>query len=72
MTTQRYSVTPHPIQTLLSWVQSGEIDGLALMRNLVTNYFDHRAGDKGEARLTRRLEALGFDVTVTERAAAAS
>jgi len=25
MTTQRYSVTPHPIQTLLSWVQSGEI-----------------------------------------------
>ena len=25
MTTQRYSVTPHPIQTLLTWVQSGEI-----------------------------------------------
>lgn len=25
MSTQRYSVTPHPIQTLLTWVQSGEI-----------------------------------------------
>jgi len=25
MATQRYSVTPHPIQTLLTWVKSGEI-----------------------------------------------
>ena len=25
MSTQRYSVTPHPIQTLLTWVKSGEI-----------------------------------------------
>lgn len=25
MATQRYSVTPHPIQTLLTWVQSGEV-----------------------------------------------
>jgi hypothetical protein len=25
MTTQRYSVTPHPIETLLTWVKSGEI-----------------------------------------------
>ena len=25
MPTQRYSVTPHPIETLLSWVKSGEI-----------------------------------------------
>lgn len=25
MSTQRYSVTPHPIQTLLTWVQSSEI-----------------------------------------------
>ncbi|MXW54178.1 MAG: DUF262 domain-containing protein [Gammaproteobacteria bacterium] len=25
MTTQRYSVTPHPISTLLAWVNSGEI-----------------------------------------------
>src|SRR5262249_49332066 len=25
MTTQRYSVTPHPVETLLSWVKSGEI-----------------------------------------------
>ena len=25
MSTQRYSVTPHPIETLLTWVQSGEI-----------------------------------------------
>lgn len=25
MSTQRYSVTPHPIETLLSWVKSGEI-----------------------------------------------
>jgi uncharacterized protein with ParB-like and HNH nuclease domain len=24
-TTQRYSVTPHPIDTLLTWVKSGEI-----------------------------------------------
>lgn len=25
MSTQRYSVTPHPIETLLIWVKSGEI-----------------------------------------------
>ncbi len=25
MSTQRYSVTPHPIETLLAWAQSGEI-----------------------------------------------
>jgi hypothetical protein len=25
MTTQRYTVTPHPIETLLTWVKSGEI-----------------------------------------------
>ena len=25
MVTQRYSVTPHPIETLLTWVKSGEI-----------------------------------------------
>src|SRR5574337_924935 len=24
MSTQRYSVTPHPIETLLTWVKSGE------------------------------------------------
>jgi hypothetical protein len=25
MSTQRYSVTPHPIETLLTWVKSAEI-----------------------------------------------
>src|SRR5258706_9726789 len=25
MATQRYTVTPHPIETLLTWVKSGEI-----------------------------------------------
>ena len=25
MTTQRYSVTPHPVSTILSWVQAGQI-----------------------------------------------
>src|SRR6059058_2427485 len=25
MTTQRYTVTPHPVETLLTWVKSGEI-----------------------------------------------
>src|SRR5215207_6865995 len=25
MSTQRYSVTPHPVETLLTWVKSGEI-----------------------------------------------
>src|ERR1700752_3667456 len=25
MATQRYSVTPHPIETLLTWVKSGEV-----------------------------------------------
>ena len=25
MTIQRYSVTPHPIETLLTWVKSGEV-----------------------------------------------
>ncbi|MSR04520.1 MAG: hypothetical protein EXS04_02850 [Phycisphaerales bacterium] len=33
MSTQRYSVTPHPIETLLTWVKSREIaipdDGVA-------------------------------------------
>jgi len=32
------------------------------------NYFDRRARDKVRARLTRRLEAMGFEVTLTERA----
>ena len=40
--------------------------------DLGPNYFDHRVRDKVQARLTRRLEALGFEVTVTERAAAVS
>lgn len=35
------------------------------------NYFDHRARDKVQARLTGRLEALGFEVTVTEKPRAA-
>ncbi len=25
MSTQRYTVTPHPVETLLTWVKSGEI-----------------------------------------------
>ncbi|MGH7494893.1 MAG: hypothetical protein ACREOO_21180 [bacterium] len=25
MATQRYTVTPHPIETLLTWVKSGEV-----------------------------------------------
>jgi len=40
--------------------------------DLGPNYFDHRVRDKVQTRLTRRLEALGFEVTVTERAAAVS
>ena len=40
--------------------------------DLGPNYFDHRARAKVQARLTRRLEALGFEVTVTERVSAAS
>jgi len=40
--------------------------------DLGPNYFDHRARDKVQARLTRHLEALGFEVTVTERVVAAS
>ena len=40
--------------------------------DLGPNYFDRRAREKGQARLTRRLEALGFEVTVTERVEAAS
>ena len=24
MSTQRYSVTPHPVETLLTWVKSGD------------------------------------------------
>ncbi len=40
--------------------------------DLGPNYFDHRARGKVQARLTRRLEAMGFEVTVTERVVAAS
>lgn len=35
--------------------------------DLGPNYFDHRARDKVQAGLTSRLEALGFQVTLTER-----
>jgi transposase len=35
--------------------------------DLGPNHFDHRARDKVQARLTRRPEALGFQVTLTER-----
>ena len=35
MSTQRYSVTPHPIETLLTWVKSGEIDIPEIQRPFV-------------------------------------
>jgi len=37
MTTQRYSVTPHPIETLLTWVKSGEIAIPEIQRPFVWN-----------------------------------
>jgi|GEM_PF-1432807 len=35
MSTQRYSVTPHPIETLLTWVKSGEIATPEIQRPFV-------------------------------------
>lgn len=35
MATQRYSVTPHPIETLLTWVKSGEIAIPEIQRSFV-------------------------------------
>ena len=37
MTTQRYSVTPHSIDTLLAWVKSGEIAIPEIQRPFVWN-----------------------------------
>ncbi len=37
MSTQRYSVTPHPIETLLTWVKSGEIAVPEIQRPFVWN-----------------------------------
>lgn len=37
MATQRYSVTPHPIDTLLAWVKSGEIAVPEIQRPFVWN-----------------------------------
>ena len=37
MSTQRYSVTPHPIETLLAWVKSGEIAIPEIQRPFVWN-----------------------------------
>jgi hypothetical protein len=37
MATQRYSVTPHPVETLLTWVKSGEIAIPAIQRPFVWN-----------------------------------
>lgn len=35
MATQRYSVTPHSIETLLTWVKSGEIAIPEIQRSFV-------------------------------------
>lgn len=35
MATQRYSVTPHSIETLLTWVKSGEIAIPEIQRRFV-------------------------------------
>ncbi|MCL6472717.1 MAG: DUF262 domain-containing protein [Firmicutes bacterium] len=37
MSTQRYSVTPHPIETILTWVKSGEIAIPEIQRPFVWN-----------------------------------
>ena len=37
MSTQRYSVTPHPVETLLTWVKSGEIAIPEIQRPFVWN-----------------------------------
>ena len=37
MATQRYTVTPHPIETLLTWVKSGEIAIPEIQRPFVWN-----------------------------------
>lgn len=37
MATQRYSVTPHPVETLMTWVKSGEIAIPEIQRPFVWN-----------------------------------
>ena len=41
MSTQRYSVTPHPIETILTWVKSGEIAVPEIQRPFVWDAIDY-------------------------------
>jgi hypothetical protein len=49
MSTQRYSVTPHPIETLLTWLKSGEIAIPEIQRPFVSSQLEGTAyqGDHG-------------------------
>ncbi len=54
MGTQRYSVTPHPIETLLTWVKSGEIAIPEIQRPFVW--------DAIKVRKSARLPLQGYPV----------
>jgi uncharacterized protein (DUF1810 family) len=69
MATQRYSVTPHPIDTLLTWVKSGEIAipeiqrpfvwEATKVRNLLDSlYQGYPVGYLADPLLRQRLEAV--------------
>ena len=51
MTTQRYSVTPHPIETLLTWVKSGEIAIPEIQRGIIARFETERAIVHGNREL---------------------
>lgn len=53
MATQSYSVTPHPISTLLAWVESGEIAIPEIQRPFVWDSTKVRISSIRFTRVTR-------------------
>ena len=55
MSTQRYSVTPHPIDTLLTWVKSGEIAIPEIQRPFVWEATKEASGNNIYNRYARMV-----------------
>lgn len=65
MATQRYSVTPHPIETLLTWVKSGEIAIPEIQRPFVWDATKVRKIINNQVGIIELAEDLDIE-TVTE------
>ena len=74
MATQRYSVTPHPIETLLTWVKSGEIASHGLNAQRIDVHSGKRSpraqnkpvigratGDCGPCANTEHIRSIGIN-----------